>query len=113
VLGRHGDTAGLQTWTAALDNHTASRTDLGSIFVTSAEFQTHLPQLGGGLSDSAFVDSLYENALGRHADPAGLQTFTTALAHATSRADVALAIAQSPEAHQHLASQIEQGWHVA
>lgn len=113
VLGRQGDAAGLQGWVNALNNNVESRIDLANIFVNSAEFQTHLSQLGGGLSDSTFVESLYEGALGRQAEAGGLQLFTSALAHGTLRADVAVAIAESPEAHQHLVSQIEQGWHLA
>ncbi|MGH1571892.1 DUF4214 domain-containing protein [Methylobacterium sp. P31] len=113
VLGRQGDAAGVQSWADLLDSHAESRIDLANAFVGSPEFQAHLSQLSGGQSDTAFVQSLYENALGREADAGGLQSWTDALAHGTSRADVAVSIAESPEAQTHLAAQIQQGWHLA
>lgn len=117
LLGRQGDASGLQSWTNALDSHTTTRVDLANAFVNSAEFQAHFGLQNGGAnggpSDAAFVDNLYENALGRHADSAGLQGWTDALAHGTSRADVAVAIAEGTEAQQHLAAQIQQSYHVA
>jgi hypothetical protein len=51
----------------------------------------------GTLSNSAFVNQLYENGLGRPADSAGLQSWDTALAAGTSRGTVALDIAESAE----------------
>jgi len=117
LFGRHGDTAGLQSWTSALDSHATTRVDLANAFVNSAEFQAHFGlQAGGasgGQSDAVYVESLYENALGRHADAGGLKGWTDALAHGTSRADVAVAIAEGAEAQQHLAAQIQQSYHVA
>ncbi|MGH1571900.1 DUF4214 domain-containing protein [Methylobacterium sp. P31] len=102
VLGRQGDASGLQSWTAALDSNAESRIDLVHAFVNAPEFQTHLNQLAGEQSDTAFLESLYQNALGRQADAGGLQTWTDALAHGTARADVAVEIAESPEGQQHL-----------
>jgi hypothetical protein len=67
----------------------------------------------GGQSDAQFVDSLYVNALGRHAESAGLQGWVNLLSAGDSRADVALRISESPEAENHLPSAIEQGWHLA
>ena len=62
------------------------------------------------VTDTAFVQALYEGALGRSADATGLQSWTDALTHGASRADVAVGIAESPEAHVHLTSVIENGW---
>ncbi|WP_405029835.1 MULTISPECIES: hypothetical protein [Methylobacterium] len=42
-----------------------------------------------------------------------MQAWTDALAHSVSRAEVAVGIVQSPEAHQHLANLIEHGWLLA
>lgn len=113
VLDRTGDAGGVQAWAGLLDSHADSRIDVANAFVNSAEFQAHLSQQAGGQSDSAFVQSVYENALGRAADAGGLQAYTSELAHGTSRADVAVSIAESAEAQQHLASQIQQSWHLA
>jgi len=82
---------------------------MAQAFLGSGEFQAK----HAGLSDAAFVDMLYENALGRHAETAGLANWTSALGHGATRAEVALGIAQSEEAHHHLAGHIEQGWHLA
>ena len=109
VLNRNGDSDGVQNWANALDSHALSRTDVAHAFTGSAEFQANYV----GPSNADFVDDLYENALGRHADASGLQVWTDALAHGTSRADVAVALAQSAEAQQHLVDQIEAGWHLA
>ncbi|WP_267360773.1 MULTISPECIES: DUF4214 domain-containing protein [unclassified Methylobacterium] len=113
VLGRTGDAAGLQAWSSALNSNATTRVDLADSFVHSAEFQSHLSQLAGRQNDNSFVESLYENALGRQADAGGLQAWTFALAHGTSRADLAVSIAESTEAQQHLAAQIQQSYHTA
>ncbi|WP_267355685.1 MULTISPECIES: DUF4214 domain-containing protein [unclassified Methylobacterium] len=113
VLGRTGDAAGLQAWSSALDSNATTRVDVANSIVHAAEFQSHLSQLAGGQSDSAFVESLYENALGRQADAGGLQAWTDALAHGTSRTDVAVGIAESTEAQQHLAALVQQSYHLA
>ncbi|WP_419828588.1 DUF4214 domain-containing protein [Methylobacterium sp.] len=117
LFGRHGDAAGLQSWTNALDSRAISRVELANAFVNSTEFQAHFGLQNGGASggqsDASFVEGLYENALGRHADAAGLQGWTDALVHGTSRADVAVAIAEGAEAQLYLAVQIQQSYHVA
>ncbi|GEP06519.1 DUF4214 domain-containing protein [Methylobacterium oxalidis] len=108
VLGRAGDEAGIQAWSAALDGQSLTRSDLAHVFTASTEFQTKFVQP----SDAAFVDSLYMGALGRHADDAGFESWTTALTHGISRAEVAVAISESVEAQTHLVNVIEQGWHL-
>ncbi|MER2267327.1 Ig-like domain-containing protein [Methylobacterium oxalidis] len=108
LLDRAPDAAGLQSWTQALKGG-LSEAGMAQAFLGSGEFQAK----HAGLSDAAFVDMLYENALGRHAETAGLANWTSALGHGATRAEVALGIAQSEEAHHHLAGHIEQGWHLA
>jgi hypothetical protein len=62
-------------------------------FTASPEFL----QSYGSLSDSAFVNLLYQNALGRPADTAGAQYWDDVLANGTSRSNVALNFAESQE----------------
>ncbi|WP_132256408.1 DUF4214 domain-containing protein, partial [Methylobacterium segetis] len=107
LLDRAPDAGGLQAWTQALKGG-LSEAGMAQAFLGSGEYEAK----HGGLSDSAFVDLLYQNALGRHAEAGGLAGWTGALAHGASRAEIALGIAQSEEAHQHLAPHIEQGWHL-
>ena len=66
---------------------------MANAFVTSAEFISDY----GSLSNAAFVNQLYENGLGRAADPAGAQLWDGMLAAGTSRGTVALDIAESTE----------------
>ena len=83
------------------------RTSVAHAFTGSVEFQTKYV----APSDANFVESLYANALGRHADAGGLQAWTAILAHGTTRMDVAIGIVGSAEAQAHLLSSIEAAWH--
>ena len=65
------------------------------------------------MADSDYVDALYVNAVGRHADSGGEAYWTDLLNHGTSRADLATLLAQSTEAHSVHYGQIEGGWHLA
>ncbi|MCP1831708.1 hypothetical protein J2R76_000136 [Bradyrhizobium sp. USDA 4532] len=108
VLGRAPDPLGLSGWTGLVDDGLSFK-NLAQAFLNSPEYQnTH-----SGLSDAQFVDNLYINALGRHAESTGLQGWTELLSHGLPRADVALAISESQEAQQHHLLQIEQGWLLA
>lgn len=109
ILDRHGDTGGLQNWTTLIDSHTLSRTDVAHAFTGSAEFQNKYVEP----SAASFVDSVYVNALGRHAEATGLASWTAALAHGSSRSDVAVGIAESTEAHAFLIDQIQHHWPLA
>lgn len=107
ALHRDGEPAGLQAWTQTV----AAGTSLQSVaqaFLDSPEYGERF----GSPSDAAFVDALYAGALGRPADTTGLEGWTEALAHGTTRAEVAFGIAESPEAYQHPQPQIEAGWHL-
>ncbi|BDM24245.1 DUF4214 domain-containing protein [Pseudomonas sp. LRP2-20] len=92
VLGRDADQDGLDAWVAQLFNGT-SRTDVVQSFLGSTE--------AGLKSDSDFIDSLYQSALGRTADEAGKADWQAALANGASHTDVALAIVGSAEAVEH------------
>jgi hypothetical protein len=108
LLGRSPDANGL----AGLTNDLKQGASLGSVvqgFINSVEYQN----LHAGMTSAQFIDSLYVNALGRHAEPSGLQGWMNLLSHGASHADVALGVSESQEAQQHLLPQIEQGWLLA
>jgi hypothetical protein len=109
VLGREPDSAGLSGWTGLVDGGSFSFKNLAQAFLNSPEYQN----AHTGQGDVQFIDDLDVNALGRHAESAGLQGWTDALSHGASHADVALAISESQEAQQHHLPQIEQGWLLA
>lgn len=67
AFGRIPDAAGLSFWMAQVKKGT-SLTSIAADFVRSAEFQT---LYGKTLTDSALVDALYKNVLGRSPDADG------------------------------------------
>lgn len=105
VLGRAPDAAGLASHAKDLAAGQSIR-DGAAGFLNSSEFKTKY----GALDAAHFVETLYQNALGRPSDTAGLQHYLDDLQHGSSRADVASGIAESGEAHNHLLSVIETGW---
>ncbi len=109
VLGREPDSSGLSGWTGLVDGGSFSFKNLAQTFLNSPEYQN----AHAGQGDAQFIDDLYVNALGRHAESAGLQSWIDALSHGASHADVALSISESQEAQQHHLLQIEQGWLLA
>lgn len=93
VLGREADEAGLDAWVSQLFNGT-SRADVAKGIVGSAEAVEK--------SNSDFVDSLYQSALGREADAAGKAGWISVLENGGSHADLALGIVGSAEAADHI-----------
>ncbi|MCJ2144259.1 DUF4214 domain-containing protein [Methylobacterium sp. E-066] len=108
LLGRAPDADGFHSWEHAADNG-IPLTSIAQTFLSSDEYISH----HGSQTDQAFVESLYQEVLGRHADASGEQSWLYALSHSASRGDVAMAIVDSPEAQQHLAAEIQQGWHLS
>ncbi|MCJ2023283.1 DUF4214 domain-containing protein, partial [Methylobacterium sp. J-067] len=108
MLGRAPDAGGLAYYTDQLD-HGGTTTSIAQVFLNSPESQATY----GKLSNSAYVDALYVNALGRHADASGLSYWTDQLDHGVSRADLAVSLSQSPESQNLHLAQIEQGWHLS
>lgn len=108
LLGRAPDAGGLAGWTN-LAKQGVPLQNIAQGFINSAEYQNqHM-----GMTNTQFVDSLYVDALGRHADPSGLQGWLNALSGGASSAAVAVGIAESSEAQQHHLAQIEAGWLLA
>ncbi|HLJ97862.1 MAG TPA: DUF4214 domain-containing protein [Gemmataceae bacterium] len=89
-LGRYAEPMGLQGWVSYLQaGHTV--TDLRMQIITSPEYtQSHS-------DDSAFVQSLYQNVLGRTGSQAEVDYYTQVLASVASRADVVQSFFGSPE----------------
>jgi hypothetical protein len=109
LLDRAPDTEGLQSWANVLGNG-ASLSSVAQQFLDSPEYAQANPT---PLTNIQFVDTLYENALGREPEPAGQQAWVDLLASGTSRADVAIGIAESQEAQQFFPIGVEQGWIIA
>ena len=92
-LGRAPDAAGLWYWTSQLDSGTATLADEASALANSSEFTARF----GNLDDAGFVSALYQNALGRTADQAGLTAWSNALAAGDSRGSVVIGFSESAE----------------
>lgn len=107
LLGRMPDSSGLQFFETHV-HQGWSLADVAEGMIAAPEYLTK----SGTLSNKQFVQALYTNALGRVADPEGRQAWTTALDYGASRASVAIGIAESQEAHSHLAPAIELGFKV-
>ncbi|MDN4056203.1 DUF4347 domain-containing protein [Massilia sp. YIM B02763] len=87
LLGHAPDAASLQAWNVALAGGAGAAQVARQILDAS----------GQPASDADFLHGLYAHALNREPDAPGLAFWTDALAHGASRADVALAFADSPE----------------
>ena len=92
TLDRPPEAAGLLHWSGQM---AAGMTPLAAAagFVASREFQ----QRYGATTDAQFVTLLYNNVLDRNPEPAGLATWTTALAKGMSRERVVLGFSESQE----------------
>lgn len=97
LLGRSADQAGTHYWLDNVAVNGGNVTAIAGAFLASSEYQGKM----GGASDATFVQSLYQNMLGRSADAAGLAYWESALADGASRASVAVSIVGSAEAQQH------------
>lgn len=91
LLGRAADDTGASTWTSLLANG-GTLADVAAAISVSAEAQVL------DASNGTFVESLYEAALGREADEAGLQNWVSQLFNGASRAEIAQSIVGSAEA---------------
>lgn len=108
IMGRAPDAGGLAFWTAQVESGTPLRA-IATSFFGSPEAEIKF----AGVDDTHFVTGLYEYALGRPPERAGLDGWVAALSQGTTRADLAVEIAESPEARLHHLADIEAGWHLA
>jgi hypothetical protein len=102
TLHRATDAAGLGAFTSFLLGG-GSIEQAQALLVGSAEY---LQQRGGGTTDG-FVDALYQDALGRPADPAGQAAFASALSQGLSAGQAASLLFASAEYRRHRV----QGWY--
>ncbi|WP_162239974.1 DUF4214 domain-containing protein [Methylobacterium sp. Leaf99] len=116
LLGRAPDAGGLQAFSAFVENGGGGAAgeagrlgQAAAAILTSTEYAGRIPSG----SDLAFVNGLYQGALGRSPEAGGAEFYIDQLAHGVSRATVALEIAQSPEAQIHLVGLIEGGFQLA
>jgi hypothetical protein len=105
VLGRTPDANGLAYFSTVAKS--AGAAGVAQMMLSSQEFSNS----HGNLSDAGYIDSLYMGALGRHADTSAL-SYWGGQVSGSGRAQVAVQIAQSPEAQVHLVGVIEQGQQV-
>ena len=92
ALGRDADANGLNYWIDQLQAGTPLNA-LATGFLTAPEFTSQY----GGLNDGDFVNQLYQNALGRNADPGGFSYWTGLLSTGSTRADVLEGFSNAPE----------------
>ncbi|MBO1077911.1 SdrD B-like domain-containing protein [Roseomonas haemaphysalidis] len=98
ALGRLPDVAGLSFWRGNIESGGFTLNGVAEAFVNSAEFQAQY----GSLSNRAFVELVYQNALDRNGDAAGIDFWTNNLdSGAFSRSGVVLGFSESVE-HQAL-----------
>ena len=105
LLGRTGNATGLTFWDQQISSG-GSDSAVAAGFLASPEYQAEQ----GGLTNTQFVDSLYQGMLGRAADATGNAFWTGLLDSGASRADVSVGIAQSAEAKAALAPTTSQVW---
>lgn len=94
LLDRDADSEGEAAWLNALANGT-SRADVVAAFAEGTEAQKV------NLSNSEYVDALYDSALGRTAEAEGLTNWVAQLSAGVSRGDIADQIFGSTEAAHH------------
>jgi hypothetical protein len=103
AFNRTPDYAGLQNWSNALHAGALSLAQAGDQFASSTEFL----QDYGSLDNTAYVQRLYLNVLGRQADPAGLSNWVGELNSGTSRGTVLIGFSESPEFQSDMANKVE------
>lgn len=105
LLMRDSDASGLGFWVGSLEAG-SSLAQVAESFLQSAEAAGQgLPEM----SDTAFVDHLYNQVLDRDADEAGFGYWTAQLDAGVQRADVVVGFAESAEAQNNFAGEGAQG----
>jgi serralysin len=106
ALGRAADPTSLGAWSAALESGVTSTGAAAATLIGSAEFA----QRYGAPDNAGFVTVLYENALGRAPDAAGLNTWVGGLdSGALTRPDVVLGLSESAESKARTAPALADG----
>lgn len=92
LFGRIPDRGGFRYWTVRLRSGAVPAT-IANFFAGSSEFVNRY----GRLDDRAFVVELYQQVLGRGADPAGLDFWVVRLRSGSTRGDLVSLLAESRE----------------
>ncbi|PBB84941.1 MULTISPECIES: DUF4214 domain-containing protein [unclassified Mesorhizobium] len=96
ILGREGDSASVERWSAALESGNSKLADMIVEMMRTDDFESRYATFG--LTDSAYVSFLFQLLLGRGADGHGLETYVTQLrAGSMTREMVAYGIITSAE----------------
>lgn len=93
ALGRAPDGEGHAEWSRLLLEGDSSLTEVAEAFVESKEFR----HVYGKTDDADFVETLYQNVLGRDAAPGEIDPWVAQLSSGTLRADVLLGFSESRE----------------
>ena len=111
ALGRAPDQPGLHQWISNLQAG-VPLTALATAFLGSPEFAA---RFGAGLGTAGFVTALYQNALGRAPDAAGLASWTSQIdGGQMTRAQVLVGFSESAENRANTAGQVAAGiWDVS
>ncbi|MGZ8294064.1 MAG: DUF4214 domain-containing protein [Telluria sp.] len=106
VLGRAPDKGGLGFWIDKLDDGITMQ-DVSNAFLGSQEFIT---TYGANLTNTEFVDELYQNVLHRSLDQAGFDFWVAAIEqHGVARADILISFSESNENQAQVIGQIQNG----
>jgi hypothetical protein len=113
AFDRAPDAEGLAYWIDYLDDGTIDMDRIADLFEASAEF-IRLYGTADSVSGAAFIELLYQNALGRGADADGFAFWLSTLdSGAIDRGDALAFFSESPENIDQLASTVTDGmWHV-
>ena len=103
ALARMPDYTGLQNWSNALQQGRLTLTSAADQFAGSQEFLLKY----GSLDNTAYVQQLYLNVLGRPADSAGLADWVSQLDSGASRGAVLVGFSESSEFKADTANQVE------
>lgn len=108
VLDRAPDAGGLAYWTGVVKSGVSIDAET-SYFLDTPEVKNAT----ASLTTAQYVDRVYVNSLGRHAEQDGLNFWVDKIDNqGAGRTSVTTAIGQSSEAQTHHAPEIELGWHV-
>jgi hypothetical protein len=94
AFDRRADLLGFRYWTEALASGDADIEDIADYFVQSPEFESSGLQT---MSDTSFLNTIFDQAFERQADASGFEFWSTALDNGVSRADVLAGFAISQE----------------
>jgi Ca2+-binding RTX toxin-like protein len=106
VLQRQPDAVGLDFYVDLIEDRGVSIAAVASDLLNSGEFQSAT----GVLSSGAFVDYVYQHALGRVADAGGKAYYTNVLDSGGSRADLLLSFSESVEHRGLTAGTVARGY---